>query len=392
MKPTLIVCAVEFSPEGRAVLAMALSLARWYEAELHVAHLGSRVRSQNKSAAAGIVDRELSARLDDFTAAVNVEGSKIRAVILQGDPVSALVNYTQSVSGELTVVAQHGRRGSPYWAAGTFAKEVARGVGCPTITVPSRLAPKAATAAPFKNIVCGIDFSESSVLALSHALFVAQQSRTRLTLLHVLGCLPPKVHDLRTKLEALVPAEALNSCDIDIDIVQGTPREGIVVTAAAREADLIVIGQPRTISRRVKMASTAGAVLRRAQCPVLTIPARPSSGDVASVSAGIRPAKHERVSSPACEPTVGGQACRSTDGLFRIDSRGPTGRIAGRKRFVRCFVDDVPRLACLDNSLNRDGRRRGTLTPFQAVQTPAVDRLLIADEKPGLDQHRQQKR
>lgn len=67
----------------------------------------------------------------------------------------------------------------------------------------------------------------------------------------------------------------------------------------------VVLAQPRTISRRVKMASTAGGVLRRAQCPVLTIPARPSSGGVASASTGILAATHEPVSSPACEPTVG---------------------------------------------------------------------------------------
>ena len=77
MKPTLIVCNVEFSPEGRAVVTMAVRLARWYEAELHVAHLGSRVRSQNKSVTARAVDRELSARLDHFVAAVNAEGLKI---------------------------------------------------------------------------------------------------------------------------------------------------------------------------------------------------------------------------------------------------------------------------------------------------------------------------
>ena len=113
MKPTLIVCAVEFSPEGRAVLTMALRLARWYEAELHVAHLGSRVRSQNKSVTARAVDHELSARLDNFMAAVNAEGIKVETVILQGDPVSALVDYTRSVSGELILVSQNGRRGSP---------------------------------------------------------------------------------------------------------------------------------------------------------------------------------------------------------------------------------------------------------------------------------------
>ena len=78
MKPTLIVCAVEFSAEGRAVLAMALSLARWYEAELHVAHLGAACPvTEQRVLTARIVDHELSARLDDFTAAVNVEGTKI---------------------------------------------------------------------------------------------------------------------------------------------------------------------------------------------------------------------------------------------------------------------------------------------------------------------------
>jgi hypothetical protein len=64
---------------------MASNLARWHDAELHIAHLGARVRSQNASATAGIVDHELGAPLDDFAAAVNVEGAKIKTVILSGD-------------------------------------------------------------------------------------------------------------------------------------------------------------------------------------------------------------------------------------------------------------------------------------------------------------------
>ena len=50
------------------------------------------------------VDHELSARLDNFVAAVNAEGIKVETVILQGDAVSALVDYTRSVSGELILV------------------------------------------------------------------------------------------------------------------------------------------------------------------------------------------------------------------------------------------------------------------------------------------------
>lgn len=287
MKPTLIVCNVEFSPEGRAVVTMAVRLARWYEAELHVAHLGSRVRSQNKSVTARAVDRELSARLDNFVAAVKAEGLKVETVILQGDAVSALVDYTRSVSGDLIIVSQNGRRGSPYWLAGTFGKEVGRGAGCPTLTVPDRSASNAGAAAPFKNIVCGVDFSESSALALGHALVVAQQSHARLTLLHVLERAPHEVHNVSLKLKALVPAEALNACDVDIAIESGTPRDAILATAAALGADLIVIGQPRTTSHRVVMASTAGAVLRRAQCPVLTVPETRISEHMASRSTDI---------------------------------------------------------------------------------------------------------
>jgi nucleotide-binding universal stress UspA family protein len=286
VKPTLIVCAVEFSAEGRAALAMGLRLARWYEAELHVAHLGSRLRSQDNSVTARAVDHELSARLDHFTAAMSAEGIKVETVILQGDPVGAFVDYTRSVSSDLIVIAQNGRRGSPYWSAGTFGKEVARRAGCPTITVPGHSAPRAGADAPFKNIVCGIDFSESSALALGYALAVAQQSHARLTLLHVPERVPHEVHNLRMKLKALVPVEALNPCDVDIHVESGTPRDAILATAAACGADLIVIGQPRTMSHRVVMASTAGAVLRRAQCPVLTVQA-PISEDLASRSTGV---------------------------------------------------------------------------------------------------------
>jgi nucleotide-binding universal stress UspA family protein len=196
VKPTLIVCAVDFSPEGRAVVTMAVRLARWYEAELQVAHLGSRVRSQNKSVTARAVDRELSARLDNFVAAVKAEGLTVETVILQGD-------------------------------------------------------------------------------AVSHS---------RLTLLHVLERAPHEGHNVSLKLKTLVPAEALNACDVDIAIEAGTPRDAILATAAALGADLIVIGQPRTTSHRVVMASTAGAVLRRAQCPVLTIPEARISEHMASRS------------------------------------------------------------------------------------------------------------
>jgi len=80
-----------------------------------------------------------------------------------------------------------------------------------------------------------------------------------------------------------------------------------------------------------------------------------------------------------------------TDWLFLVNSKGPTGRVAGRKRLIRRFVDDVPCLARLDDFWRSDGRRRVALTLLRAIQAPPVDCLLIADEKSGLHQQRQQK-
>jgi len=274
---------------------MALALTRWYQADLHVVRVESRFRSRSKRLEAGAGEDAV----EDFAAAVNVAAITFETVVLTGDPVDALVDYSRLISAELIVMGQHGRRGSPYWSAGTFAKRVADGVGCPTITVPRDSAPQTLGNAPFRTILCGIDFSQSSALALSQALLIAQQSGGRLTLLHVyerfseevipgqsLAPRLPREHrahvdDLELKLKSLVPANASNG-EIETEIVAGTARDAITATAVERGADLIAIGQPRRTPHRIVMGSTVGAVLRRARCPVLTVPSSPIGNDVTS--------------------------------------------------------------------------------------------------------------
>jgi nucleotide-binding universal stress UspA family protein len=274
---------------------MGLALARCFQAELHVVRVESRFRVE-----AGGADAALRARVENFVASVNVDGRTVETVVLTGNPVDAVVEYSASISGELIVVGQNGRRGSPYWSAGQFAKEVAQRTGSPTITVPKDYAPRTGIDAPFNNILCAIDFSPSSTFALTQAIFVAQQNGARLTLLHVSEhsgdklissqSSPPSnvgtnVEELRRKLKSLLSGEALRWPDIEADVVTGTAHDAIVATASEREADLIVIGQPRRTPHRIVMESTVGAVLRRARCPVLTVPSSPIGGDVASTSA-----------------------------------------------------------------------------------------------------------
>lgn len=307
MKPTVIVCAIEFSAAGSSAVARALALARWHEAELHVVHVGPHRRSGNSAFSTTASDDALSARLRAFVESVNGERIHVCTVVLHGDPVKTLLGYAHMISADLVVVGQNGRRGSYYWSTGAFAEEVAQGVQCPTIMVPSTATHDADADGSFSNIICGVDFSPTSDLAVHRALSLAQQSRGRLTLLHVLEGFPyesvysgsrafrlieeyrARVERVRRELRARVPSEALNWCEVETEAVSGVPGEAIVAMALARRADLIVIGMaPRTMLQRIVMRSTVAAVLRHARCAVLTVPARPRASDVTSESMCVR--------------------------------------------------------------------------------------------------------
>ena len=129
MNPSLILHPLDYSAGAKPALARALALAKWHDADLHVLHVRSRRRGIDGEGAA-------HARLREFVEARNPEAAKCETVILAGDPVTAVADYARHKSADLLVVDKHGRRASKLWRAGVFAKELARLVACPTLTVP----------------------------------------------------------------------------------------------------------------------------------------------------------------------------------------------------------------------------------------------------------------
>ena len=297
MNPNVILCPIEFSASGTYALVQAVELARWYDADLHVAHVrGGRAHRQvsGQPLNAGGVDPQLSS----FIEAVDTEGLRLSTVVLAGDPVTAVTEYAKLIGADLAVVARHGRRYGVYWRPGVYAKDLARALPCPTLAVPDGGAPGAKGS--FVNILCPTDFSAASSAALQEALVLAQQSGGRLTLLHVLEGFPygtvysggeafrligeyrAQVDRISQQMRSAVPPDAFNWCHIETRAVSGIAHRTIVSTASELEADLIVMGQPeRSGIERVVMASTATPVLRSAVCPVLLV--RPSGGDVARI-------------------------------------------------------------------------------------------------------------
>jgi nucleotide-binding universal stress UspA family protein len=135
----------------------------------------------------------------------------------------------------------------------------------------------------YHRILFATDFSPASEAALKYATALARDSGARLLILHVEELPTPYAGgemmlpqpeypnpEIRKMLEAVLPTD--KNVAYEHHLVLGTGAEDIVRVATEEKADLIVIGtHGRTGLKRVLMGSVAEAVMRHANCPVLTL-------------------------------------------------------------------------------------------------------------------------
>ena len=148
-----------------------------------------------------------------------------------------------------------------------------------------------------RRILCPTDFSEPSARAFEHALVLAAWYQAPLTVLHVApepmvasplvsaAALPypggPFVADsswregVDAELASQVGPAERAGLRASGDVREGHPATETVRAAQELGADLIVMGtHGRTGFQRFVLGSVAETVLRRAPCPVLTVPPR----------------------------------------------------------------------------------------------------------------------
>ena len=146
-----------------------------------------------------------------------------------------------------------------------------------------------------RQILCPVDFSPFARRALDHAAVLARWYEAELTVLHVSPLMPtlfgmePAVH-----AATLAPfdREALGRELLKFvgETVNATPRPQLLVRsgpaattvleyAAENKVDLIVLGtHGRTGFERLMLGSVTEKVVRKARCPVLTVPKGASEG------------------------------------------------------------------------------------------------------------------
>lgn len=152
-----------------------------------------------------------------------------------------------------------------------------------------------------KRILCPTDFSDASRHALDHAVVLARWYRASLVGLHVYNpllvpvpslALPeygeivasdaPDAGRLRTDMADWFQPALAAGIDVDVLVEAGPTTSVILNCEKTAEADLIVIGTHGAGGFEYPLlGSVTEKVLRKARCPVLTVP--PRAGTVARV-------------------------------------------------------------------------------------------------------------
>jgi len=290
---THVLCPVDFSDTSQHALDHAGAIASWYDARLTVLYVFANVPTmdvpplvlEDADRARLIASlKEMARRVPDTvpTAFRIEEAESVHEEVL------AQIVATHA---DLLVLGTHGRSGFQHLFLGSVTEKVIRQAPCPTLVVPPR-APDVSPDAPaqFKQILCAVDFSDSSLSALAYALTLAEESDARLTLLHVIE-MPPELREnpmapdfdvdrihaaaeaeAQRRLRDLVPEAARTYCTIDTAVVEGRAYRRVLRHAVEQKSDLIVMGvHGRGALDLLLFGSTTHHVIRAAVCPVLIV-------------------------------------------------------------------------------------------------------------------------
>ena len=138
-----------------------------------------------------------------------------------------------------------------------------------------------------KKILCPVDHSECSYLALKYAISLALKDKAKLYLMHVVDTRlydteiykfspyqlqESDVYKIREDLMKSLPEGTSDVLAVETIVVKGVPFQEIISTVKEIGADIIVIGtHGRTGLSHIMMGSVAEKVVRKPSCPVLTV-------------------------------------------------------------------------------------------------------------------------
>ena len=286
-----ILLATDFSELARQAYPVAASLAREFDARIHLAHEVPPIPTFyfDHADAPKLLEQYYHDFLEELKKEQEhpaLQGVTVDLTLLsQRGERDDLVSFANDHSIDLIVLSPHGASGLTHVLLGSFAEKIIRYSKVPVYTCRQ----PSGDFTP-RKILVPYDLSENSKTALPLAMLLAERYDAQLTFLFVLS---KRRHPLVGNyfLEVLRDAEekALSAARPEIEALgrkaglepkiettEGPAAGAIVEFAREHEVDLILMAtHGRTGPKRVLLGSVAESVSRLAPCSVLTI--RPST-------------------------------------------------------------------------------------------------------------------
>jgi nucleotide-binding universal stress UspA family protein len=296
-----IICATDFSDPANYAINYGVSLAKEFNAKLYLCHVidlssATLYGDATFSFETQLVHMEEYAqeRLRRIMEPYQVEWDPL---VSTGNVADEVARLAEEKGADMAITATRGHSGLKRLILGSVTEHLMRILPCPLLAVHRYdKYPNASKEEDisFKRILIGCDFSPDSNLAFQYGLSLAQEYEAELHLVHVLE--PPIYKEwpkasedtketirrnlyeqLKEKLEAMVPNDALNWCKPKTMLLAGHPEEEIAKYADIQGVDLIVLGVAGHGSvESFFVGSTTERVMRKAQCTVLSV--RPLQG------------------------------------------------------------------------------------------------------------------
>lgn len=276
----------DFSTAAGDAIPYAAEVAKRFGAKLYALHVQTpAVNPMTEPATWAALEKsaEAEAKIQRENLLKSFPGMQPEVLIEEGGLWTTLLSVVEKKKIDLIVLGTRGRSGVRKFFMGSVAEEIFRQAPCAVLTVGPFSTGEPAWGGTISEIVYATDFSAESVAAASHAISLAQEFQSHLTLLHVIADAKPGdlvhpqelVKSSAQLLRNLIPPEAELWCQPRFAVEQGSPAEKILEVARQRKADLIVLGVHRPTGfpgAAIHLPiATAHKVVSHATCPVLTV-------------------------------------------------------------------------------------------------------------------------
>jgi len=269
-----ILVATDFSETSDRALEQALALARTYNSRIFLTHvipvdlmmapeLAEASREQMHKAAREGMERTL--------AGARFFGVPHEEIIEEG----ALWPSIEALIGkhdiDLVVVGTHGMGDVEKLLIGSSAEQIFRQARIPILTVGPSVRREPLYGIELKNILFATAFGLGAERQAAYAFSLAQEHRSRITLLHV-EQRPDEEQTIVHQLQESIPSGIDLHCIPLFRVEQGDPVKKILQVADETHANLIVLGAKTWKGLAGHVPHTkAHRVICGASCPVLTI-------------------------------------------------------------------------------------------------------------------------